>query len=92
MEFGMQWDGGMLAADGTRHVYVARGGYSTRLGRVDMQTGEFEELFPRTPDVVSAEGNRMGVVGVGGERRLFLHRGHNSNEILWIRLSDLARE
>lgn len=88
--FGVEWDGGMLAGDAGRHLYVARGKYSTRLGRVDLTSGVFEELYPRLPDAVSAEGNRMAVIDVAGERRLYLHRGHNSNEILWIPLADLG--
>ncbi len=91
---GMQvhWDGGMVAVDGDRHIYVARGGYSTRIGRLDLATGDYEELAQRLPDAVSAEGNRMGIITVDGERRLYLHRGHNSNEILWIALADFSHE
>ena len=88
--FAVEWDGGMLAGDAGQSLYVARGKYSTRLGRLDLKSGVFEELLPRLPDAVSAEGNRMAVISVAGERRLYIHRGHNSNELLWIPLSELG--
>jgi hypothetical protein len=90
MSFAMDWDGGMVAGDGDNAMYVIRGGVSTLLGRVDYATGRFDDLFPRLPEVVSAEGNRACVMTIEGERRLYIHRGHNSNETLWVPLADLG--
>jgi len=89
LPFLLDWDGGMVTNDGERHLYVVRGDVSTRFGRLDLETRRFEELLPRPPDAISAEGNRLAVLTVDDERRLYVHRGHNSNEILWIRLADL---
>ena len=88
--FALSLDGGMAAADTqSNHVYVIAGGVSTRLGRLDVVSGRFEELEPRLPDVVSAEGNRLAVCEVDGRRRLYIHRGHDSSEIWHIDLADL---
>lgn len=84
MDFAMSWDGGMYCTDGEQYVYVTRGGISMRLGRLDLATGDFQELLPRPPDVISTDGNRMAVITVEGQERLMIHRGTNSNEIFWI--------
>jgi hypothetical protein len=89
LPFGPSWDGGMVANDGDRHLYVFRGGVSMRFGRLDLETRAFEDLLPRPPDTLASEGNRIAILTIADERRLYLHRGHNSNEILWIRLADL---
>ena len=79
----------MAAVDGGRFLYVVRGNVSTRLGRLDLETKRFEELRPGPPDVISAEGNRLALLTVAGEERLYVHRGHNSNEIVWVPVADL---
>jgi hypothetical protein len=89
--FPAHWDGGMVAADPEGgYVYVVAGNISIRWGRLYCEDGRFEELTPRLPDVVSAEGNRLVVTKVGGVRRLFIHRGHDSNEVWFINLDDVG--
>ena len=88
--FVLQSDGGMLTGHGEAHLYVAEGGISTRLGRLAFDTGRFEELGPPPPDTVASEGNRMAILRIALKDRLHLHRGHNSNELLWIHLDELS--
>jgi hypothetical protein len=91
LPFAVSRDGGMTTLDEVAgRVYLVAGGVSTRLGRLDPGSGRFEELFPRLPDVVSAEGNRLAVLTVGKGRRLYVHRGHDSNEIWHIDLDLLV--
>ncbi|HYC77905.1 MAG TPA: hypothetical protein VEI02_09785 [Planctomycetota bacterium] len=84
-------DGGMTAVDEVGGaVYVVRGDVTRSLGRLDVATGAFVRLAPDLPDVVSVEGERAVVRESEGERRLFIHRGHDSHEIWRVPLAALT--
>ena len=87
--FRMQWDGGMLACDGTRYAYVAQGQGTDQMGRFDLQSGVYQALLSAPPDVISGEGNRLALLEVEGQPRLYLNRGHNTNEVLWVPIAEL---
>ena len=90
--FAPSWDGGMVTlGPENKWAYLVRGEISTRLGRLDLSSGKYEELGPRFPDVVSAEGNRVAIIDRGGVPTIYVHRGHSSTEIWYAPLSALKK-
>ena len=90
--FPPHWNGGMVTLDEAGgQAYLVAGDISMRIGRLDLNSAQFVELGPRLPDVVSAKANRLAILDDGKGRTLYIHRGHNSNEILAIDLDQLHK-